>query len=76
MNFNAEVPGAFRFEDQWVEVVLSSFESVPECLSMVELEDNLGESLPTSVSSSSILQKSEENKNPLWYGLHYLLLAS
>ena len=66
MNFNAEVPGAFRFEDQWVEVVLSSFESVPECLSMVELEDNLGESLPTSVSSSSILQKSEENKNPLW----------
>jgi hypothetical protein len=65
-NFIAKKPGAFRFEDQWVEVVLSSAESSTDTLSMNELTESLGGSGVDSTSSTSGGNGSEEESNPLW----------
>ena len=43
--FVAKKPGTYRFEDQWIEVVLSSAESTPETISLNEISDSLGGSL-------------------------------
>ncbi|MDG1325768.1 MAG: BatA domain-containing protein [Opitutales bacterium] len=73
-NFTAKQPGTFRFQEQWVEVVLSSAESTPNTLSMNELTESLGG--PGIDSASSIFGgvDSEEESNPLW--MWFAILAT
>ena len=73
-NFIAKKPGAFRFEDQWVEVVLSSAESSPDTFSMNELTESLGGPGVDSTSSTVEGGDSEEESNPLW--MWFAILAT
>jgi hypothetical protein len=65
-NFIANEPGAFRFEDQWVEVVLSSSESSPDTLSINELSESLGGPVVGVIDPLLGGNQSEEESNPLW----------
>ena len=40
-DFVANEPGAYRFEDQWLEVVMSSSESTPYTLTETEINEIL-----------------------------------
>jgi hypothetical protein len=51
--FQAVEPGAFRFEDQWIEVVLSSAESTPKTLSLNEISDSFGGDISSPKSSNA-----------------------
>ena len=64
--FRAVEPGAFRFEDQWIEVVLSSAESTPETLSLNEISDSFGGVIAPANSQPEDRLKYEEENNPLW----------
>ena len=65
-DFIANEPGAFRFEDQWVEVVLSSAESSPDTLSINELSESLGGPVVGVIDPLLGGNQSEEESNPLW----------
>ena len=64
--FQAVEPGAFRFEDQWIEVVLSSAESTPKTLSLNEISDSFGGSVSSSKTQMQDQLNYEEENNPLW----------
>ena len=64
--FVAEKPGTYRFEDQWIEVVLSSAESTPETISLNEISDSLGGSLNYGESETRDQVDSENVIDPLW----------
>ncbi len=64
--FTAGKPGAYRFEDQWVEVVLSSAESSPDTFSQKELSESLGGTLKnTEIKLQDQIVLEKEN-DPLW----------
>lgn len=64
--FQAVEPGAFRFEDQWIEVVLSSAESSPKTLSLNEISDSFGGDISAQKAQMQDQLKYEEENNPLW----------
>jgi hypothetical protein len=64
--FIATEPGAYRFEDQWIEVVLSPSEFIPNTFSQNVLSDSLGGSKKGTVSKLKGLDSTEEDRNPLW----------
>ena len=64
--FIATEPGAYRFEDQWIEVVLSPSEFIPNTFSQNVLSDSLGGSKEGTVSKLKGLDSTEEDRNPLW----------
>jgi hypothetical protein len=65
-SFKAKEPGTFRFEDQWVEVVLSPAESSPATVSVNEIYESLGVSA-TEVNEAFLAESiAEEERNPLW----------
>ena len=64
--FEAVEPGAFRFEDQWIEVVLSSAESSPKTLSLNEISDSFGGDISAQKAQMQDQLKYEEENNPLW----------
>jgi hypothetical protein len=64
--FIAKEPGAYRFEDQWIEVVLSPSEFIPDTFSQIALTDSLGGSKKGTVSKLKGLDSTEEDLNPLW----------
>lgn len=64
--FIATEPGAYRFEDQWIEVVLSPSEFIPNTFSQNVLSDSLGGSKKGTVSKLKGLDSTEEDLNPLW----------
>ena len=65
-SFKAKEPGTFRFEDQWVEVVLSPAESSPATVSVNEIYESLGVS-GTEVNEAFLAESiAEEERNPLW----------
>lgn len=73
-NFIAKKPGTFRFEDQWVEVVLSSSESSPETLSTNELSESLGGQEAEAISPLLGENLSEQDSDPLW--MWFAILAT
>jgi hypothetical protein len=65
-SFKANEPGTFRFEDQWVEVVLSPAESSPATVTVDEIYEGLGVS-GTEVNEAFLAENiAEEESNPLW----------
>ena len=64
--FIATEPGVYRFEDQWIEVVLSPSEFIPNTFSQNVLSDSLGGSKKGTVSKLKGLDSTEEDRNPLW----------
>jgi hypothetical protein len=65
-SFKAKEPGTFRFEDQWVEVVLSPAESSPATVSVNEIYESLGVS-GAEVNEAFLAESiAEEERNPLW----------
>jgi hypothetical protein len=71
--FEATKPGAFRFNDQWLEVVLSPAESMPEILSSIDLKEGIGGQTSPLLSADQSLHSSEEEREPLW--LWFAILA-
>jgi hypothetical protein len=65
-DFVAKMPGAFRHEDQWLEVVLPSSESTPETLSSAELDDILNSALKEADVVGTISENQEGDSDPLW----------
>jgi hypothetical protein len=64
--FIAKEPGAYRFEDQWIEVVLSPSEFIPDTFSQIALTDSLGGSQKGTVSKFQGPSSTEEDRHPLW----------
>jgi hypothetical protein len=64
--FIAKEPGAYRFEDQWIEVVLSPSEFIPDTFSQIALTDSLGGSQKGTVSKFQRPSSTEEDRHPLW----------
>ena len=64
--FTATEPGAYRFEDQWIEVVLSPSEFIPDTFSLTALSDSLGGPQEGTVSRFKGLGSTEEDNHPLW----------
>lgn len=64
--FLAEKPGVYRFEDQWIEVVLSASECTPICLSKNELSTTFGDGTIVEVIPFSRSTQQSDEKNPLW----------
>lgn len=73
-DFLAEIPGAYRFEDQWVEVVLSGTESTPETFSISQLTESFGNAVQKDIAKPLINSEPDVEKNPLW--MWFALLAS
>ena len=71
--FEATEPGTFRFGDQWLEVVLSQAESMPEVLSSIDLMQGMGGESSPILRTETGAQPSEEDKEPLW--LWFAILA-
>jgi len=71
--FEATEPGTFRFGDQWLEVVLSQAESMPEVLSSIDLIQGMGGESSPLLRTETGAQPSEEDKEPLW--LWFAILA-
>ena len=71
--FEAEKPGVFRFEDQWIEVISPISESSPEVISESELVEALGGRGPKKASVDlpvSVLEKSMKSLW-LWFAIGY-----
>jgi hypothetical protein len=64
--FKAVEPGVFRFEDQWLEVVPSLAESVPEVLSSDELLQSMGGEFSSYRASGQEEGSGKEEREPLW----------
>ena len=64
--FLASVPGAYRFQDQWIEVVLSPAECTPDTFSLNELSDSFAGDLAGTKVQPQNQSKLEEDNNPLW----------
>ena len=64
--FKAVEPGVFRFEDQWLEVVPSLAESIPEVLASDELLQSVGGEFSSSRASSRAEEFGKEEQEPLW----------
>jgi len=73
-DFLAEIPGAYRFEDQWVEVILSGTESTPETLSISQLKESFGNAVQKDIAKPLVNSEPDVEKNPLW--MWFALLAS
>ena len=73
-DFLAETPGAYRFEDQWVEVILSGTEFTPETLSISQLEESFGNAAQKDIAKPLVDSEPDVEKNPLW--VWFALLAS
>jgi hypothetical protein len=71
--FEATKPGTFRFGDQWLEVVLSPAESMPEVLSSIDLTQGMGGQPSPLLATETGVQSSEEDREPLW--LWFAILA-
>ena len=72
--FKAVEPGVFRFEDQWLEVVPSLAESIPEVLDSDELLQSVGGRFSSSPASSLAEGSGKEDREPLW--LWFAILAA
>ena len=72
--FKAVEPGVFRFEDQWLEVVPSLAESIPEVLASDELLQSVGGRFSSSPASSQAEGSGKEEREPLW--LWFAILAA
>ena len=72
--FKAVEPGVFRFGDQWLEVVPSLAESVPEVLLGDELLQSVGGKFSPERNSSQVDEVGEEEREPLW--LWFAILAA
>lgn len=74
--FQAEKPGVFRFQNQWLEVVLSSAESSPDTLPLVEIQDALGsQSLkPPSRVELAGLSSGETHSLWLWFAIFAVII--
>lgn len=70
----AEIPGAYRFEDQWVEVILSGTEFTPETLSISQLKESFGNAVQKDIAKPLVDSEPDVEKNPLW--VWFALLAS
>lgn len=64
--FKADQPGVFRFEDQWLEVVVAASESVPEVLSSEELKLAMGGGSTGPISLREGVGSLDEEREPLW----------
>ena len=73
-DFLAEIPGAYRFEDQWVEVILSGTEFTPETLSISQLKESFGNAVQKDIAKPLVDSEPDVEKNPLW--VWFALLAS
>lgn len=73
-DFLAEIPGAYRFEDQWVEVILPGTESTPETLSISQLSESFGNAVQKDIAKPLVNSELDVEKNPLW--MWFALLAS
>jgi hypothetical protein len=73
-DFLAEIPGAYRFEDQWVEVILSGTESTPETLPISQLKESFGNAVQKDIAKPLVNSEPDVEKNPLW--MWFALLAS
>jgi len=71
--FESAEPGTFRFEDQWLEVVLSPAESMPQVVSSIDLTEGMGGRTSPVLSPDSEAASSEEEREPLW--LWFAILA-
>ena len=71
--FSAVEPGAFRFGEQWIEVVPSQAESMPEVLSSVDLMQGLGGRSTAPSTDIARVDPSGEEREPLW--LWFAILA-
>ena len=71
--FESAEPGTFRFEDQWLEVVLSPAESMPQVVSSLDLIEGMGGRKSPVPSPDSEATSSEEEREPLW--LWFAILA-
>ena len=67
--FKAFEPGVFRFEDQWLEVVPSLAESIPEVLDSDELLQSVGGRFSSSPASSLAEGSGKEDGNLCGCGL-------
>ena len=65
-SFKAKEPGTFRFEDQWVEVVLSPAESSPATVSLNVIYESLGVSGTEENEDFLAESIAEEENDPLW----------
>ncbi|MBT5716427.1 MAG: hypothetical protein HOI70_05910 [Opitutae bacterium] len=65
-HFRAVEPGAYRYENQWIEVVLSPAECTPATLSLNEISESFGGDITGSKVHPQDQSKSEEENNPLW----------
>ena len=70
--FEAAEPGTFRFDDQWLEVVLSPAESMPEVLSSIDLMQAMGGASPLLTTEQGV-HSPEKEREPLW--LWFAILA-
>ena len=64
--FEAEKPGVFRFEDQWIEVISPISESSPEVISESELVEALGGRGPKKASVDLPVSVLEKSMKSLW----------
>jgi hypothetical protein len=64
--FKAVEPGVFRFEDQWLEVVPSLAESVPEVFVSNELLEAVGGEFSSDRVSELSEESGKEEREPLW----------
>jgi hypothetical protein len=64
--FKADQPGVFRFEDQWLEVVVAASESVPEVLSPEELKLAMGGGRTSPIFPREGVGSLDEEREPLW----------
>ena len=71
--FEASKPGTFRLGDQWLEVVLSPAESMPEVLSSIDLMQGMGGQSSPLLTTEQGVHSSEEEREPLW--LWFAILA-
>ena len=65
-DFVANEPGAYRFEDQWLEVVMSSSESTPYTLTETEINEILDGALKVSEVNDLVYDSKNGEENPLW----------
>ncbi len=73
-NFKANEPGTFRFEEQWIEVVLSPAESSPVTVSIGEISESLGENGKQDIEALWGESLAEEENSPLW--MWFAILAA
>jgi hypothetical protein len=64
--FKAVEPGVFRFEDQWLEVVPSLAESVPDVFASGDLLEAVGGEFSSGRVSDLAEESRNEEREPLW----------